>query len=116
MSTEIQKFGTVTYIVHQPGNATRYEVIGVKLPTAVPDYGDMWLISFPSLGTSYVFHPGGFITVGYVTEKLSHQRNGLKLGEVDLHEMTKCIALITGGKHNATTDARGTFPLLNIAQ
>lgn len=116
MPTQVTKILNTTTVVHEPGNGTRYEAVGVKLPAGVPEYGGMWLVSFPLIGASYLFSPGNYLSVGYVAEKLQYQRNGLKVGDVDLHEMTKCITIITGGRNNAATDDGGRFPLAQIAR
>jgi hypothetical protein len=116
LKTTIQKYGTVTHVVHEPGNGTRYEAVGARMPADVPEYGGAWLVTFPLIGVSHFFHSGNFLSVGYVAEKLAYQRNGMKICEVDLHEMTKCITTITGGKHNAATDNTGRLPTLRIAQ
>ena len=117
MSQEVYKVGeNFIRIIHQPGNGTRYEVVGVKMPDGFPEHGGSWLITFPLLGASHFFKEGGFLAVSYVAEKLAYCRNGTKNCEVDLHEMTKCISTITNREHNADTDARGYFPTLRIAQ
>ena len=89
-------------LVHQPGNGTRYEVIGVRLP--FPEYEGQWLVSFPLKGISHVFQQGGFLAFSYMQEKLGKDRNGYKTAEVDLHEMIKLVARITGKEHDAATD------------
>lgn len=114
--TDVQKYGAVTRVVHEPGNGTRYEAVGVRMPADLPEHGGAWLVTFPLIGASHFFHSGNFLSVAYVAEKLAYQRNGVKVGEVDLHEMTKCITIITGGKHNAATDNSGRLPTLRIAQ
>lgn len=116
LTIDIQKFGAVTRVVHQPGNGTRYEAVGVRMPVDVPEHGGLWLVAFPLIGVSHFFQSGSFLSVAYVAEKLAYQRNGVKIAEVDLHEMTKCITIITGGKHNAATDNTGRLPTLRIAQ
>jgi len=117
MSTEITKYGdTVVRIIHQPGNGTRYEAVGVKMPDDFPGNEGAWLVSFPLNGTSNFFKADGFLAVSYVAEKLSHQRSGGKVADVDLHEMTKCICMITGRTHNADTDEQGEMPVLRIAR
>lgn len=120
MPTEVQKFGdAMIRVIHEPGNRTRYEAVGVKMPKEFPEVGGYWLIHFPSSGGSYYFREGGHTAVEYVTLKLSHNVRGMQLADADLHEMTKCITIITGGTHNAATDDRGRFPeesLLRIAQ
>lgn len=120
MPTEIQKFGdTMIRVIHEPGNRTRYEAVGIKMPKEFPEVGGYWLIHFPSSGGAYYFQEGVFISVEYVALKLQFNVRGMKLAETDLHEMTKCITIITGGKNNAATDDRGQFPeerLLRIAQ
>jgi hypothetical protein len=68
-----------------------------------------WLISFPLLGTSYYFQEGGFVAFSYVAEKLGRGRRGEEVCEVDLHEMCKLIACITGGTHGAATDDEGNL-------
>ena len=116
MGTEIEKFGDSTVrIVHQPGNGTRYEAVGVKMPAGFPEQELAWLVAFPLIGVSHFFRPGNFLSVAYVAVKMSHQRNGVKVCEVDLHEMTKCISRITGGKNNAATNDRGYIPALRMA-
>lgn len=116
MSTEVQKFGNITRVIHQPGNMTKYEAVGVKMPDDFPENGGMWLVTFPLFGVSYFFREGCFLSVGYVAEKFEHQRNGIKIGEVDLNEMTKIITTITSGTHNAATNAQGYIPHLRVAQ
>jgi hypothetical protein len=116
MPTEVYKVGNVTRVVHQPGNGTRYEAIGVKMPSSLPEHGDAWLVAFPLIGASHFFRSGNFLSVSYVAEKLAYQRNGVKVCDVDLHEMTKCITIITGGKNDAATSDKGYLPTLRIAQ
>jgi hypothetical protein len=106
MSTDIQRCGAATYVVHEPGNGTRYVALGMLVPVGVPLYGDSWLITFPLIGASYFFYPKSFTSVVYVAEKFTYQR----IREEDLHEMTKCIARITGGSHDAITNDEGRFP------
>lgn len=101
-------------LVHCPGNGTRYEVIGVRLP--FPDYEHQWLISFPLLGVSHIFQPGGYLSFSYMQEKLGKDRNGLSSSEVDLHEMIKLVARITGKEHDAATDDNGRLSHLRVAQ
>jgi hypothetical protein len=102
-------------ILHEPGNGTRYEVVGVRLPNTFPEYGGSWLISFPLIGVAHFFCTGSFVSVNYVAEKMAYQRNGVKITDVDLHEMVKCITIITGGKHNAATDDKGYLRILRVA-
>jgi len=117
MTQEVHKVGEdFIRIIHQPGNGTRYEVLGARFPATFPEYGGSWLISFPLIGASYIFREHSFLTVAYVAEKLAYQRNGVKVCEVDLHEMTKCISTITGGQNDAATDKKGNFPSLRIAR
>jgi len=117
MSTEVHNVGPdFVRVVHQPGNGTRYEAIGVRMPDQFPDVGGAWLVSFPLLGLAHYFRPKGFLAVGYVAEKFKYDRNGLAVGEVDLNEMTKVITTITGGTHNAATNAQGYIPHLRVAQ
>ena len=117
MSQDVYKVGDeYIRIIHQPGNGTRYEAVGVKMPPSFPEHGGSWLIAFPLIGTSHFFKEGGFLAVSYVAEKLAYQRNGVKVCEVDLHEMTKCISTITSREHNAETDEKGYFPSLRIAR
>lgn len=117
MPTEISKYGdTIVSVVHEPGNGTRYEAVGVKMPSDLPGHEENWLITFPLNGTSHFFKPYGFLATSYVAEKLSHQRSAGKIAEVDIHEMTKCICKITGRTHNAATDERGEMPVLRLAQ
>ncbi len=84
-----------------PGNGTRYEAIGVRLPSDWDAYGGQWLVSFPHYGVSHVFQKGSFVSVGYVDEKMGFDRHGNKISDVDLIEMTKLVSKIIGGKHNA---------------
>jgi len=108
MTTEIQHgVGASVRVVHQPGNGTRYEVLGFKL--AFKDHEEQWLISFPLIGVSYYFSDGGFLSFSYVMEKLGRDRQGTKVCDTDLHEMCKLIALITGGSHGAATDEKGNM-------
>ena len=117
MNTEIQRFGTtIIRVVHQPGNMTKYEAVGVKLPNDFPEQGGAWLITFPILGVSHFFRAKGFLARDYVAEKFKYDRNGLRIGEVDLNEMMKVITTITGGTHNAATNAQGYIPHLRVAQ
>jgi hypothetical protein len=117
MSQEVHKVGDdFIRIVHQPGNGTRYEVIGARLPSTFPEYAGCWLISFPSIGASHIFREKSFLAMSYVAEKLAYQRNGVKVCEVDLHEMAKCISTITGGQNDAATDKKGYLPSLRIAR
>lgn len=101
-------------LVHCPGNGTRYEVIGVRLP--FPEYEGQWLVSFPLLGISHIFQQGGFLSFGYMREKLGKDRNGLGSSEVDLHEMIKLVALITGKEHDAATDENGELRYLRAVE
>lgn len=119
MSSEIEWYELTKRVVHQPGNGTRYEAIGVKMPKGIPDLDSCWLIYFPLIGAAHCFRSGAYTTVGYVREKFEFNTKGVRMNEVDLHEMTKCISIITGGKHNAATDSKGCFPsdyILRIAQ
>jgi hypothetical protein len=117
MPTKVSKYGdTVVRVEHEPGNGTRYEAVGVRLPADFPDNEGGWLISFPLDRTAHFFKPAGFLAVSYVAEKLSHQANGHRVAEVDLHEMTKCIGVITGRTHNAATDAHGEMPVVRLVQ
>jgi len=116
MPTEVEKFGNTVRVIHQPGNGTRYEAVGVKMPKDFPEQGGAWLVAFPLLGVSHFFRAGNFLAVSYVAEKLAYCRNGTKNCEVDLHEMTKVITTITGGKNNADTTDEGYLPTLRIAQ
>jgi hypothetical protein len=120
MATKINKYSNgvhaVTHVIHEPGNGTRYEAVGVKMPAEFPEHGGFWLIAFPLIGASYFFKEAGFLAVSYVSEKLAYQRNGVKVCEVDLHEMTKIISLIIGRKNDAATDSKGYLPVLRIAQ
>jgi hypothetical protein len=116
MSTEVHNVGPdFVKVVHQPGNGTRYEAVGVKMPDQFQSIGGSWLVSFPLLGTAHYFREKGFLAVAYVAEKFKYDRCGLAVGEVDLHEMTKVITTITGGTNNADTNAKGYFPHLRIA-
>lgn len=116
MPTVISKYGeTVVHVVHEPGNGTRYEAVGVRMPESFPDNGRSWLISFPLNRTSHFFQADGFLAVSYVSEKLAYQSDGGKVAKVDLHEMTKCISLITGRTHNAATDDNGAMPVVRLA-
>ena len=104
----------VVRVIHEPGNATRYEAIGVKLPFS--DADGQWLISFPQFGTTYYFQPGAHVSFGYLREKMGKNRLGHDIPEVDLHEMCKIVARIVGGTHAAATDATGRIPVLRIAR
>lgn len=99
-------------LIHQPGNGTRYEAIGVRLP--FPEYAGQWLITFPLLGMSHIFNQGSFVSFGYMMEKLGKDRNGLGVTEVDLHEMSKLVAKITSGSHDAATDDNGRILFLKV--
>lgn len=117
MTQEVHKVGdNFIRIVHQPGNGTRYEVVGARMPDNFPEHAGSWLVAFPLLGISHFFKEKNFLAVSYVAEKLKYQRNGVPVCEVDLHEMTKCITIITGGENNAATDAKGYLPTLRIAR
>lgn len=109
MSTFVHKVGSVIQVAHEPGNGTRYLAMGALVPNDF-ESGEGWIITFLSPEhVGYFFKKGGFTHVGYVAEKWP------SVSEVDVHEMTKCISLITGGLNNATTDKTGRLPLLRIA-
>lgn len=111
----MEKFNSeVVRVIHEPGNATRYEAIGVKLP--FPGEDGQWLVSFPQFGTAYFFRAGAYVAYGYLKEKMGKNRLGSDIPEVDLHEMCKVVARIVGGTHNAATDATGRIPALRIAR
>jgi hypothetical protein len=99
-------------LIHQPGNGTRYEAIGVRLPFR--EYDGQWLVSFPLLGISHVFQYGGFLAFSYMREKMGFDRRGLGIPEVDLHEMIKLVAIITNKAHNAATDENGRMPSVRL--
>jgi len=77
------------------------------LPDSFPQHAEQWLISFPLLGSSHIFQQGGFISYGYMEEKLGRDRFGFKVCPTDLHEMSKLVALIAGKEHDAATDDKG---------
>jgi hypothetical protein len=104
--------GQVIQILHSPGNGTRYEAVGVKVPFKANE----WLISFPAVGCSYYFPEGAHIAFGYLREKMGFDRRGLEISDVDLHEMSKLVATIVKGSHCAVTDAQGTLPMLKIVK
>jgi hypothetical protein len=110
VTTEIQRgVGESIRVVHQPGNGTRYEVLGFKL--AFKDHEEQWLISFPLIGVSYYFSEGSYVSLAYVMSKLGRGRDGDAVCDTDLHEMCKLIALITGGTHGAATDENGNMKI-----
>jgi hypothetical protein len=103
MSTEVETFkNDFVRVIHQPGNGTRYEAVGVKMPDDFPDVGGAWLVTFPLIGVSHFFRPKGFLAVGYVAEKFKHDRNGLPVCEVDLNEMAKVGRSSRPPTHRAT--------------
>jgi len=120
MQPDIRKYAGggvgITRIVHEPGNGTRYEAVGVKMPDDFPGLKNYWLVSFPLHGVFYYFVERGSVAVSYVAEKLGHDRNGAAISDTDLHEMTKLVALITNGRHDAATTSKGRLTNLHIAQ
>jgi hypothetical protein len=117
MPTDATKYRSdVVRIVHEPGNGTRYEAVGFRMPDAFPDKKGYWLVTFPTFGICYYFMERSHIAVSYVAEKLEHATNGLSIPETDLHEMTKLIARITKGRHDAATTKEGRLTNLRIAK
>lgn len=91
---------------HQPGNMTRYLGVGVKLSSG-PYEGD-WIVSFPEWGSAYAVSEGRYLAHSYVAEKWGHRRTGGRLGDVDIGEMAKVIAMIVPGTRvQAVTDDHG---------
>lgn len=82
-------------LVSMPGNGTRYEALGVLL--TIPEYENHWLIAFPNIGVSHIFSRGSYVAFSYMREKMGFDRNGLGVSEVDLREMARLVAIITGG-------------------
>ena len=114
MATYEERIGDTVRIKHEPGNGTHYEVIGTRLPFT--DADDNWLVAFPLEGGCYYFRQGSCVTVSYVAEKIGKNRRGNEISIVDLHEMTKLIAQVVGGTHDAETDTRGNLNHLRIAR
>lgn len=110
MTTFVHKVGELTQVIHEPGNGTQYVAVGARIPSDFSP-GPGWIITFLSPeNVGYFFNKGTYVSVSYLAEKWP------SVSEVDVHEMAKCISLITGGPNNATTDKTGCFPLLRVAQ
>lgn len=86
MATEITKYQrAVTFIIHEPGNAARYEGIAVKRL----EHAFSWLVAFPAWKLTFNFTEGSFIAPGYIQEKAS-----MYIGDADAIELAKCVAKI----------------------
>ena len=75
---------TVVEVVHEPGNATRYRVVALKLREGV------WLVSTPFTRGCHEVPEGSELHYDYVREKFSG--SGREMGLVDASEYAKCIA------------------------
>lgn len=95
MPTTKENFGNVVRVIHEPGNGTRYEAIGVQLPYDE----ECWLVSFPELGPSYYFRRGSHVMPYYVAEKMGVDRRGLRISDADINEMAVVISKITAISH-----------------
>lgn len=96
---------------HSPGNGTRYEAVAVRLPQEFdPDLKiPVWVISFPLWGLTYYFNEGSYVSFDYLKEKFKYDRMGIELCDTDIHEMSKMVAYLINGSHNAATDAHGNL-------
>lgn len=101
MTTELQNsvqgihvVGAV-HMVREPGNGTRYDVIGVKFTgriytaSRLGSVSDGWLITLGS-GRSYLFQEGDIVARWYVEEKLG-------VGPGDSEHVAWAIAEMIGG-------------------
>ncbi len=93
-----ERAAAVTYLDHQPGDSTRYEIVAVDLAGGSLHLGDLGYVSQDAVlvvcglgGRAYLFRHGDDVAEWYVEEKL-----GLKNPHT-VHHITELIANAIGG-------------------
>lgn len=110
MPTQIFKGhdGRSVFVIHEPGNMTRYVGTAHKIEDGPVGYKGNWAVSFPEFGTSMIFEEGQHAHWGYVKEKCGMGRTGYKLGDTDISEMAKVVAMmVPHASLTAITDDTG---------
>lgn len=110
MSTQINKSndGKSVFVIHEPGNMTRYIGVAHKIEDGPVGYQNHWVVAFPEFGSSATFKEGAFAHWSYVAEKLGMRRTGRRLGDTDISEMAKIVAMmVPGASCAALTDDTG---------